>query len=253
MGLEHFNYLLGILKKFHGVYYNMANNKFVGMDIEWNYAACRCHISMPDYISMLILKFKHAHPAKPRLSPYKRLLITYSAKSHITPDPDSSELLDASPKHNMQEIVGSLLYYARAVDTKLLVALSAIATHQVKATVATEQAVDLLLDYVATYPYANIVYQASNMILCAHANAGSLNKTDSPNRAGAHVYLSEDDPFPQFNGAILSITQIIKFIMALAAESELAVLFTIAQEIVPCHLTLIAMGRPQPKKSYPDG
>jgi hypothetical protein len=102
---------------------------------------------------------------------------SYSAKSHITPDPDSSELLDASRKHRVQEIVGSLLIYPRAVDNKLLVALSAIATRQAKATVAAEQAVDLLLDYVATYPNNGMVYQASVMILCAHADAGFLNKT----------------------------------------------------------------------------
>jgi hypothetical protein len=36
VGLEHFTYLLGILKKFHCVQYNMAGNKFTGMDIKWN-------------------------------------------------------------------------------------------------------------------------------------------------------------------------------------------------------------------------
>jgi hypothetical protein len=34
VGLEHFNYLLGILKIFHGMQYNMASNKFAVMDIE---------------------------------------------------------------------------------------------------------------------------------------------------------------------------------------------------------------------------
>ncbi len=165
MGLEHFNYLLGILKKFHGVQYNMASNKFAGMDIEWNYAARRCCISMSGYISMLLLKFKHPHPAKPRLSQYKCLPIAYGAKLHITPDPDSSELLDANRKRRVQEIVGSLLYCKLAVNNKLLVALNAIAACHAKATVATEQAVDLLLDYVATYPNDGIVYCASNMIL----------------------------------------------------------------------------------------
>jgi hypothetical protein len=115
---------------------------------------------------------------------------------HITPDLDSSELLDASRKRGVQEIVGSLLYYARAVDNKLLVALSAIAAHQAKATDATEQAVDLLLDYVATYSNDGIVYHASNMILCAHADAGFLKETHSRSRLGAHAYLSEDDLFP---------------------------------------------------------
>jgi hypothetical protein len=57
----------------------------------------------------------------------------------------------------------------------------------------------------------------------------------------------QDDPFPRFNGAILSIAQIIKFVMALAEESELAVLFMKAHEMIPHFQTLIAMGCPQPK------
>ncbi len=63
------------------------------------------------------------------------------------------------------------------------------------------------------------------MILCAHANAGFLNETNSCSWAGAHIYLSKNDPFPRFNGAVLSIAQIIKFVMASVAEAELAALF----------------------------
>jgi hypothetical protein len=102
------------------------------------------------------------------------------------------------------------------------VALSAIAAKQSKATVATECAVHLLLDYVATYPNDGIVYRASDMILCAHAGAGFLNESQSCSRAGAHIFLLENDPYPRFNGAVLSIAQIIKFVMASAAESKLA-------------------------------
>jgi hypothetical protein len=196
VGLGHFNCLLGILKKFHDAQYNMAGDKFAGMDIEWNYAARHCHISIPGYISTLLLKFKHPHPTKPWLSPYKCLPIAYSPKLHITPDPDSLELLNASRKCCMQEIVGSPLYYAQAVNNKLLVVLSAIPACQATATVATEQAVDLLLDYVATYPRDGIVYCASDMILCAHVDAGFLNKTNSCSRTGAHIYLLEADLFP---------------------------------------------------------
>jgi hypothetical protein len=46
-----------------------------------------------------------------------------------------------------------------------------------------------------------------------------------PTPAAEHIFFSENDPFPRFNGAILSIAQIIKFVMASAAESELAALF----------------------------
>jgi hypothetical protein len=133
------------------------------------------------------------------------------------------------------------------VNNKQLIALSTIAARQAKATIAAEQAVDLLLDYIATYPNDSTIYRASNMILCAHANAGFLNKTNSRSRAGAHIYLSEDNPFPRFKGAILSIAQIIKFVMASAAESELAALFSTVGEMIPHCQTLIAMGLPQPK------
>jgi hypothetical protein len=113
-------------------------------------------------IPSLLLKYKHPHPAKPWLSPYKCLPIAYGSKLHITLDPDALELLNANRKCCVQEIVGSLLYYAQAVKNKLLVALSAIAAHQAKATVATEQVVNLLLDYVATYPNDGIAYHASD-------------------------------------------------------------------------------------------
>jgi hypothetical protein len=85
------------------------------------------------------------------------------------------------------------------------------------------------------------------MILCAHSDAGFLNETNSCSQAGAHIFLSENDPFPGFNGAVLSIAQIIKFVMASAAESKLTALFITAREVIPHHQTLIDMGWPQPK------
>jgi hypothetical protein len=57
----------------------------------------------------------------------------------------------------------------------------------------------------------------------------------------------EDDPYPRFNGAILFIAQIIKFVMTFGTESELAALFITAREIIPHCQTLINMGWPQPK------
>jgi hypothetical protein len=87
----------------------------------------------------------------------------------------------------------------------------------------------------------------SDMILCAHSNAGFLNETNSRSRAEACTFLSEHKPFPYFNGAVLSIAQIIKFIMASAIESELAALLVMAREMIPHRQTLIIMGWPQSK------
>jgi hypothetical protein len=84
------------------------------------------------------------------------------------------------------------------------------------------------------------------MVLFAHADADYLNETKSRSRAGAHIYLSEDDPIPRFNGAVLTIATVIKFVMASAAEAELAALFIAARKMVPHRQTLIDMGWPQP-------
>jgi hypothetical protein len=130
VGIKHFNFLFDILKKYHGAQFNMAGNKLAGIAIKWDYPGKPCQISMPGYIDNLLIKFKHPRPSKSRLSPYACLPISYGAKTQFAPDDDASELLDDARKRRIQEIVGSLLYYARAVDNKLLVALSAIAAQR---------------------------------------------------------------------------------------------------------------------------
>ena len=82
VGIEHFNHLLNLLKKYHGVQFNMAGDKFAGIDIKWDYVNDRrCCISMPGYIDNLLIKFKHPKPLKRQLSPYVCLPISYGAKS----------------------------------------------------------------------------------------------------------------------------------------------------------------------------
>ena len=77
-------------------------------------------------------------------------------------------------------------------------------------------------------------------------DASYLNKTKSHGRAGAHIYLSEDDQIPCLNDAVSTVATIIKFVMASAAEAELAALFIAARKMVPHRQTLINMGWPQP-------
>ena len=80
----------------------------------------------------------------------------------------------------------------RAVNNKLLVALSAIGAQKSAATEDTAAAIKQLLDYVATYPNDGILFRNSDMILVAHAYAGFLNESRARRRAGAHILLSEN-------------------------------------------------------------
>ena len=63
------------------------------------------------------------------------------------------------------------------MDNKLLVGLSAIGEQQASATQRTNEAIDQILDYCATYPADGILYCSSDMVLCAHSYAGFHNES----------------------------------------------------------------------------
>ena len=58
--------------------------------------------------------------------------------------------------------------------------------------------------------------------------------------------MSENDEFPNNNGAVLTISQIIKAVMSSAAEAELGALYINAREAIPMRHLLEEMGHKQP-------
>jgi hypothetical protein len=48
----------------------------------------------------------------------------YGAATQYAPDPDTSPALDATDTKHLQEVLGTLLFYARAVDSTMLPAIS---------------------------------------------------------------------------------------------------------------------------------
>ena len=106
-----------------------------------------------------------------------------------------------------------------AVNKKLLVDLNAIGAQQLAATEERASAIEQLLDYVSTYPDDDILFRNSDTILAAHTDAGFLNKPISRSRAGAYIFLSENEPKPKLNVPVLTILQTIKTVMESAAEA----------------------------------
>jgi hypothetical protein len=125
--------------------------------------------------------------------------------------------------------------------------LSSLSSQQATATEATNVAMNQLLNYLATCPDKGTTYHASDMILCAHANAGFHNESKGRSQASTHIFISKNNPFPKHNGLVLLISQIMKFVMSSAAKAKLGALYTTAKEMVPLHQTLIKMGWPQPR------
>jgi hypothetical protein len=150
---------------------------------------------------------------------------------------------------HLQQFIGTFLYYARAVDSTMLVPLGSLAAAQNKATTARLQHLHQFLDYASTYPDAKVRFSASPMILTIHSDALYLSKSQARSRAGCIFYLSsKHDPATSAptNGAVHITSVIIKHVMSSTAEAELAALFCIAQDACSIRITLEELGHPQP-------
>ena len=125
--------------------------------------------------------------------------------------------------------------------------LGSIASRQSKATEQINQEVKHFLDYCLTHPNAGIRYVASNMVLALHSDASYLSEPNSKSRAVGHFYLTKKSDRDYDNGAILTLSKIIKHIMTLASEAKVAALFYNCKASIPLRISLEEMGHPQPK------
>ena len=91
------------------------------------------------------------------------------------------------------------------MDNKLLVGLSTIGSQQAAATQRTNEAINQIMDYCATYPTDGILYRSSDMVLCAHYDAGFHNDSKVRSRAGAYIFLSENNAMPRWNVSVLTL------------------------------------------------
>ena len=137
--------------------------------------------------------------------------------------------------------MGTLLYYARAVDATMLVALGTISSQQASATQTTSRYVTHLLDYCHTHPDAKVRYHASDMILHIHSDASYNSEAKTRSRAGGHFCLGKNAsvrPTMHNNGAILNTSAIMHNLMASASEAECGALFNSTKEAVALRTTL---------------
>jgi hypothetical protein len=103
--------------------------------------------------------------------------------------PDKSPKLNGKGVKRVQQIIGSILYYARAVDTMVLKALSLIAMEQTNATEKTMARCTQLLDYLLHNANAKVHFIASNMILNIHSDASYLLEAKAWSRACGHFFM----------------------------------------------------------------
>jgi len=80
-------------------------------------------------------------------------------------------MLSAPNKTRLQEIIGSLIYFARCIDSRILSTLGVIGTNIADGTERVAVMATYLLIFFAANRNPSIQYYASDMILCGHTDA----------------------------------------------------------------------------------
>eukprot|EP00804_Cyclotella_cryptica_P024159 CCRYP_015591-RA/>CCRYP_015591-RA protein AED:0.25 eAED:0.16 QI:0/0/0/1/1/1/2/0/716 len=249
VGREHAEHLIQVLKEHYTMSIDWDGALYCGIQLNWDYDHRTLNISMPQYIHKVLQHFQHPKQPPPQDGPYKPYPKKYGAAAQDPIPADDSAPLDATGLKQIQQIVGALLYYARAVDNTILLSLSAIASEQAHPTQLTYKRCHHLLDYYASHPDDIVRFKASDMILNIHSDTSYLSETSACSRIAGHFFLGSvpiDKTPIKLNGAIYVSCGILKFVIASAAEAELGALFLNCKEGKMPRLILQELGHMQP-------
>jgi hypothetical protein len=253
VGQENAEHLVAAIKDLYQATTDWKGTLYCGLTLKWDYAARTVDMSMPGYVAKAIAKFCASTPTRPQHSPHAWQAPQYGAKIQYTTPDDTSTPLSPTAKTRLQEIIGTLLFYGRAIDSTILIALGTLASAQATGTEATSLAITQLLNYCASHPDATVRYHASGMYLHIHSDASYLSEIKARSRAGGLFFLSDkpttatphpDSIPPPLNGAIHIHCSTMKSVLSSATEAETGALFYNAKDAAPLRTALNKMGHP---------
>ncbi len=186
---EDADHLIASIKSTYKLTEDWMGNLYCGISLDWDYINQTVNISMLGYIKKKLQEYNHVLPGRMQACPYSPEPKKFGANAQTLLEVDSSMVLNDKVIKRVQKIVGSILYYVRAVDMTVLMALSAIAVEQTKATVKTMGKCIQLLDYLASNSEAKVRYYASDMIMNIHLDASYLSETGVRSRACGHFFM----------------------------------------------------------------
>jgi len=245
---EDLEHLLKSIQSKYVITIDRQATQFCGITLAWNYRKRKVTLSMPGYVNKLLHKMQHPKPATPEHNPHTWKPPQYGKTAQYVEPPKQLPILPKDRIRRIQQVIGSLLYYARAVDHTILVAVNDIAAQQSKATTETEDKVNKLLNYVATHPNATLTYRKSHMRLAVHSDASYLSAPNARSRAGGYFYLSEQDDTtknPPINAPVHTECKIMKHVLSSATEAEIGAIFLNCQQAEILRTTLQELGHPQ--------
>ena len=121
-------HLIHALQEKYDITQDWTGSLYISIIMNWDYKAGILDISMPGYLKEALHKFQHPTPSQSQHSPHQWNPLSYSSTSpqlaHQDPESPKLSLPESHPVH---QVVGTFLYYTRAVNSRMLVALNSIA------------------------------------------------------------------------------------------------------------------------------
>ena len=136
----------------------------------------------------ILQEYKNETPPRPQHSPYVIAPKKYGKDAHDLLPQDETTPVSKENIKRIQGVVGSILFYARSLDSTFLVVLNSVVIQQTSTTDSTLKRTEYLLDYAATHLDAKIRYRASEMILQIHTDASYLSEPKAQSRAAGHYF-----------------------------------------------------------------
>ena len=158
--MDHF---INTLTALYQVKINWDGTKYLGMNIAINRAERHVTLTMPKYIDRLLCK------VRPEGVKGSKTPATHTASNYANPGAqkatvDNSALASEDDKKLLQRVVGTLLYYSRAVDPSICTAVHQLGSVQSKPSQNDMRKMDKLLQYVSKHRNIGIRFYAAHLI-----------------------------------------------------------------------------------------
>jgi hypothetical protein len=198
-------------------------------------------------------KYQYPAPRRSEHAPHTWNPPEYGANTQYVENYTTSPALSAKDVNKLQQLTGTLVCYARAVDPTLIMSINVLASEHSKDTSDTEDKFIKLLKYCNTHRDTQIRYHASDMILYIHSDASYLSEREAKSREGGFFYMGSiaDTANKLTNGAILIISTVLKHVMNSAVEAEIGAVFINAKEGAVLRTALEELGHHRPPPHTP--
>jgi hypothetical protein len=198
VGREHAEHLMECIKNNYNTSSDCNGSAYCGLPLEWDYKSRTVDLSIPGYIKASLHKYQHAAPARPEHAPLTWNPPIYGAKTQYMEDETTSPALSDKDVNKLQQLTGTLLYYARSVDPPLIIHINVLASEQSKSTAVTADKIIKLLNYCNTHPETKIRYHASDMILHIHSDSSYLSEKEAKLNGKQNQHRQKTLPTGQF-------------------------------------------------------